>query len=250
MRALVEATDGRGLITFARVVTTRSFTMGLDASCDLLAHTPLDRPLDAEQVARIVETGSICSPPLVMMKGVADARAGATGPTLSLDNASEGVRRLHAAGATIIVDTDVDASPVPHGTGLHDELELLVQAGLTPTEALVAATPVRPPRCGCPTADTSPPACAPNYSCWTPIPTGMSRPYSETVRGGSSGSRCPEQAPGARTPARTGRPPAPRPRRTTTRPGRLPPSDGEVPPCWPRSTMRPWPSSPKWGLTA
>ena len=46
---------------------------------------------------------------------------------------------------TILADTDANATPAapaspPFGTSLHDELGLLVDAGLTPVEALNAAT--------------------------------------------------------------------------------------------------------------
>jgi imidazolonepropionase-like amidohydrolase len=48
------------------------------------------------------------------------------------------VRELHRAGVTILAGTDA-ASHVP-GFSLHDELSLLVQAGLSPMDALEAAT--------------------------------------------------------------------------------------------------------------
>jgi len=53
------------------------------------------------------------------------------------------VRTLHQAGVKMMAGTD---SPVPYcfpGSGLLDELELLVQAGLSPREALAMAT-IRP----------------------------------------------------------------------------------------------------------
>lgn len=54
--------------------------------------------------------------------------------------ARENVRRAHAAGVRVIVGS---GSPSPlnfPGAAVHRELELLVQAGLTPLEALQAAT--------------------------------------------------------------------------------------------------------------
>ncbi len=50
------------------------------------------------------------------------------------------VRRLHAAGGRVLAGSDAPAFLVPPGAGLHRELELLVAAGLTPSEALAAAT--------------------------------------------------------------------------------------------------------------
>jgi imidazolonepropionase-like amidohydrolase len=41
---------------------------------------------------------------------------------------------------TVLAGTDVTNAGTAHGVSIHRELELLVRAGLTPTEALVAAT--------------------------------------------------------------------------------------------------------------
>ena len=50
------------------------------------------------------------------------------------------VRELHKAGVTILAGTDVGTSYQIPGISLHDELALLVQAGLSPMAALQAAT--------------------------------------------------------------------------------------------------------------
>ena len=58
----------------------------------------------------------------------------------SCDGTAEAIRAMAARGVPILAGTD---SPVPgatYGASLHSELELLVRAGLTPTQALVAAT--------------------------------------------------------------------------------------------------------------
>jgi hypothetical protein len=48
---------------------------------------------------------------------------------------------MHRAGVEFLAGTDSGPNtPVPPGTGLHDELELLVESGFTPMEALQAAT--------------------------------------------------------------------------------------------------------------
>jgi hypothetical protein len=48
--------------------------------------------------------------------------------------------RLHRAGVRLLAGTDSPEPHVPPGFSLHQELELLVQAGLTPAAALRAAT--------------------------------------------------------------------------------------------------------------
>jgi hypothetical protein len=50
------------------------------------------------------------------------------------------VRELHRAGVTVLAGTDVGTSYQIPGISLHDELALLVQAGLSPMAALQAAT--------------------------------------------------------------------------------------------------------------
>ncbi|MCW3847500.1 amidohydrolase family protein [Sphingomonas sp. LB-2] len=49
-------------------------------------------------------------------------------------------RALHAAGIPLLAGTDAPGPGTAHGVSLHGELQLLVQAGLTPAEALSAAT--------------------------------------------------------------------------------------------------------------
>ncbi len=50
------------------------------------------------------------------------------------------VRALHAAGARILAGTDAPMPLVYPGAALHQELELLVESGLSPADALRAAT--------------------------------------------------------------------------------------------------------------
>jgi imidazolonepropionase-like amidohydrolase len=59
-----------------------------------------------------------------------------------LANAYEVVRRLKAAGVPILAGTDAPNPGTAHGVALHRELEMLVEAGLTPSEALASATSV------------------------------------------------------------------------------------------------------------
>lgn len=50
------------------------------------------------------------------------------------------VGKLHAAGVPILAGSDAPNPGTTHGASIHRELELLVHAGLTPVEALRAAT--------------------------------------------------------------------------------------------------------------
>src|SRR5207253_10407430 len=66
------------------------------------------------------------------------------GPYLEKMRAQRGawrdnVRRLHEAGVTILAGSDMQAGVFP-GAGLHRELHLLAESGLTPAQAIRAAT--------------------------------------------------------------------------------------------------------------
>jgi imidazolonepropionase-like amidohydrolase len=57
-------------------------------------------------------------------------------------NALAAVRALRAANIPLLAGTDAPNPGTAHGVSIHRELELLVQAGLTPTEALRSATSI------------------------------------------------------------------------------------------------------------
>lgn len=57
------------------------------------------------------------------------------------ERSSRTVREMHRAGVRIMTGTDADSAPLSFpGSSLHDELKLLVSSGLSPMEALRAAT--------------------------------------------------------------------------------------------------------------
>lgn len=57
-----------------------------------------------------------------------------------LDQMMDHTRQVHEAGIPVVAGTDGPTKGVFLGEGLHRELELLVEAGLTPLEAISAAT--------------------------------------------------------------------------------------------------------------
>lgn len=69
-----------------------------------------------------------------------DARAGAAGQLGSLRTAMANTKRLTDAGVLLAAGTDAPYPGDYYGEGLHRELELLVEAGLTPLQAIGAAT--------------------------------------------------------------------------------------------------------------
>ena len=125
-------------------------------------------------------------------KGVCDllsAGSAASAPRLgehadqAFSHSVESVRRMHTAGVRIVAGTDANAtpgspSPVAHGSSLHDEIDLLHEAGLTNTEALAAATSSAPPQISSsPTAATSPSVNAQTCSSPTVTPPKTQPPH-------------------------------------------------------------------------
>jgi imidazolonepropionase-like amidohydrolase len=59
---------------------------------------------------------------------------------VSCKAASQALQQLKQAGALIVAGTDAPNPGTTYGASLHGELEMYVEAGLTPTEALITAT--------------------------------------------------------------------------------------------------------------
>ncbi|KAK4110166.1 hypothetical protein N656DRAFT_800412 [Canariomyces notabilis] len=150
--ALVKAAHAAG----RRVVLHAAYAEGLAAGVEQIHHAPLDVPANDRLVdmfrGKRKKTGravAVC-PTLTMMRAtVLEMQRGRTmsNSSLSFAAANETVARLHAAGVSILAGTDANLQPavparVPFGSSIHDELEHLVAAGLSPVEALNAATVV------------------------------------------------------------------------------------------------------------
>ena len=81
----------------------------------------------------------LIEPDVDNLKSSFPARDGSDG---ELAHASAAVKQLARAGVPILAGTDSPNPGTAHGASMHRELELLVEAGLTPVEALAAATSV------------------------------------------------------------------------------------------------------------
>jgi imidazolonepropionase-like amidohydrolase len=176
--ALVAAGHDAGLTTIAHVATARDARVALDAGIDGLAHIFTDvgpGNAVAEEIARraaaqgVFVIGALSFTEVITGSGagselVDDARIGprlsdAAKAAIRRDltnfpvhpagkvNAMHAARALHKAGVPLLAGTDANDGPhggfaVVHGASLHRELVLLTEAGMTPVEALAAATSV------------------------------------------------------------------------------------------------------------
>lgn len=163
MAALVDAAHARGLQAVVHVGTSGEAAEAIAAGADGLVHVFTDEPADPSVYAAIAEAGAFVTPTLSVLSGCADhaGRSLAADPRLNAyfapaqisglmsefpfgepdcSTVRANVRALHRAGASILAGTDAPNPGTAHGASMHGELAMLVDAGLTPLEALAAAT--------------------------------------------------------------------------------------------------------------
>lgn len=133
-----------GKMTIAHAAQYQAFARGLHADYDILTHVPMDKALDQELVAKMASQGTVAVPTLTMMRGFSQSWImWLIRGRMNFQNALDSVTAMHKAGVPILAGTDTNNIPgmsVERGKSLHCELELLVRAGLTPSEALKSAT--------------------------------------------------------------------------------------------------------------
>ncbi|MCJ1376288.1 hypothetical protein MMC20_007530 [Loxospora ochrophaea] len=140
MNALVSAAHEHKKKVVAHAATSEPFAMAQKAKVDIVTHVPLDKTLDDASIQCMLSEKRVSIPTMTMMDGIAkrvDSKYYA--------HIRESVAAMHRAGILVLAGTDSNAAPhvpanVIHGRSLHLELELLVDAGLSPVEALRAAT--------------------------------------------------------------------------------------------------------------
>lgn len=175
--AAVEAAHGFDKMAIAHVTTAEGGRRAIAAGVDGLAHIFFDHQPTRKFVATIASSGAFVIPTLVTISSALGNDASALArdervksrlsqkwldhlarsvnvyPQGKMADVLSSVKALHKAGVDILAGCDV-SEPIPslgglaHGASLHHELQLLVAAGLTPVEALRAATSVPARRFG------------------------------------------------------------------------------------------------------
>ncbi|GAC1383440.1 MAG: amidohydrolase family protein [Herpetosiphon sp.] len=145
--ALVEAAHQAGRKIIAHVTTITAFKMAADAGVDVLTHAPRDADVDDDRASNIMTRGIVLVPTLIAMHTLISLAQRLPTHRVGDDYAHcrASVAAFHRAGVPILAGTDSFQGPalpvsIPHGESFHDELRLLVEAGLTPVEALRSAT--------------------------------------------------------------------------------------------------------------
>lgn len=139
--ALTAAAREHGKLTVAHAASSQAVEKAQRAGVRVLTHVPLDRALDQAAAARAAADGRVLIPTLAMMEALARR---AVRPGLDYGAARASVTVMYRAGVPVLAGTDANHANGPaavvHGSSLHHELELLVDAGLTTVDALRAAT--------------------------------------------------------------------------------------------------------------
>lgn len=140
LQAAVETTHALGGLCAAHCVGAAGVQKAVDAGCDTIEHGVI--PPDSPVLELLVERGTLLVPTLSVFhwtaqSGDADSRTAALAST-TLELQLRMVRRAHELGVTIAAGTDT-GSRLGRGQNAI-ELELLVSAGLSPMDAVVAGT--------------------------------------------------------------------------------------------------------------
>ncbi|MEO8372978.1 MAG: amidohydrolase family protein [Candidatus Solibacter sp.] len=166
LAAIVHDAHAAGVRIFTHTVTLAGAKIAAAAGVDVLVHGIGDEDVDAELIALMKAKGTAYVPTLAVyeFKGGAappprvaallelEARASLRTAASSAPMPAErkvrwqhlttNVKRLFDAGIPVALGTDAGMPGTYHGYSTLRELELLVQAGLTPAQALTAGTSV------------------------------------------------------------------------------------------------------------
>lgn len=177
LAATVRSAHARKKLALVHVLAREFARQALEADADGLVHLFVDQPVDDALVRLAVAKKAFVIPTLTVLESVggvgsgsslvddpalapylapADRRALKSSFPLFKDRIgstragipADAVRKLHAAGVPVLAGTDAINPGTAHGASLHRELELLVEAGLSPSQALAAATSVPADRFG------------------------------------------------------------------------------------------------------
>ena len=166
LRAVIDAAHHRGKLAVVHVLSLQGAKDAIAAGADGLVHLFADQPADSEFFALEMRHHAFIVPTLSLLSSMAGNPAGpalAQDPRLepyltswaitdlqtslprrvgNLSYPEETVRRLKQREIPILAGTDAHNPGTAHGASLLSELELLVQSGLSPTDALASATSI------------------------------------------------------------------------------------------------------------
>ncbi|WP_018998408.1 CIA30 family protein [Hirschia maritima] len=162
-RAIIEEGHARGLKVLAHINTDIEARHMIEDGIDGLVHIFGNKVADDVLVELAKEKEVFIIPTLSVIASVANEKVGHTFdetllspmqrqtlnagfgvdiPGFSLENALESVKLFHDAGVPIIAGSDAPNPGTAHGVSLHQEMELLVRAGISEADVIAAATSI------------------------------------------------------------------------------------------------------------
>lgn len=141
LNALVDEAHAYSKQTVMHASGFEAYNQSIIARSDHVHHAPLDKEISLSMAETMLYQNQVVTPTLTMMRAVAQSRTDITNYMAAFKT----VRMLHEVGVPILAGTDANLQPgvpamVPFGISMHDELENLVEAGFSNSEALRAAT--------------------------------------------------------------------------------------------------------------
>ena len=145
--AVIENAHRCGKRAIAHVASPKTYQAATNAGVDVLTHIPFTGKLSRKLVREIVSGKTVSVPTIYTMKGIVEMiKKKVPLIPFSYRIIQKNMARMHKYGVTFLAGTDSNmgdpTSPfsAPYGISFLDELELMVNCGLTPIEALQSAT--------------------------------------------------------------------------------------------------------------
>ncbi|KAH7169711.1 putative hydrolase [Fusarium flagelliforme] len=144
--ALVQAAHRHGKLAVAHSFQKAGYSRALQAGFDVITLVPIDGLIETEVAENLATRNVACIPTLCMARAMIPLLLRETSngmEDISFDYAVANVKRLYDAGVRICAGTEanqISHAPILIGESLHEEMELLVRAGLSNLDALRAAT--------------------------------------------------------------------------------------------------------------
>ncbi len=141
-KALVDAAHHNGRKVMSHSPRHETVSQSLSAQADFLHHSPADKAVNDSQVQQYIKQKVIAVPTLIQMLTI----VGTGFANYTYPPARDSVTPLYRAGVPILAGSDATGLHrppnflVPMGISLHQELEKLVEAGVSTVDALRAAT--------------------------------------------------------------------------------------------------------------
>jgi hypothetical protein len=148
LSALVDEAHKNDLKVVTHTVTVERGKVAARADVDVIVHSLQDRPVDQETIDLMLASGTAYAPTLAVYEPVKPGQTPPDDPNnprfvqsnAKFQFALQNVKAFHDAGILVALGTDAGMPGTLHGFSTLHEMELMVQAGLTPVEALMVGT--------------------------------------------------------------------------------------------------------------